>query len=55
MVFKEKQGQLGMGKGPEAVRHGREISNAGRLKLDFAERYHCKPVRFFWDSHWLEI
>jgi hypothetical protein len=28
----------------EAVRHEREISNAGNLKLDFAERYKCKPV-----------
>jgi|LakMenE18May11ns_1017448.scaffolds.fasta_scaffold8781319_1 hypothetical protein len=28
----------------EAVRHEREISNAGRLKLDFAERDKCKPV-----------
>jgi hypothetical protein len=27
----------------EAVRHEREISNAGREKLD----------RLFWDSHWL--
>jgi hypothetical protein len=30
--------------GSEAVRHEREISNAGRLKLDFAEIDHCKPV-----------
>jgi hypothetical protein len=29
---------------PEAVRHEREISNAGRQKLDFAERDECKPV-----------
>ncbi len=29
---------------PEAVRHEREISNAGRWKPDFAERYQCKPV-----------
>jgi hypothetical protein len=29
---------------PEAVRHEREISNAVRLKLDFAERDKCKPV-----------
>jgi hypothetical protein len=26
------------------VRHEREISNAGRLKPDFAERDKCKPV-----------
>jgi hypothetical protein len=30
--------------GSEVVRHEREISNAGRLKLDFAERYKCTPV-----------
>jgi hypothetical protein len=29
---------------PEVVRHEREISNAGRYKLDFAERDKCKPV-----------
>ncbi len=29
---------------PSAVRHEREISNAGRYKLDFAERDECKPV-----------
>ncbi len=28
----------------EAVRHERDISNAGRYKLDFAERDECKPV-----------
>jgi hypothetical protein len=29
---------------PEAVRHEREISNAARLKLDFAGREKCKLV-----------
>jgi hypothetical protein len=28
----------------EVARHEREISNAGRQKLDFAERDKCKPV-----------
>jgi hypothetical protein len=28
----------------EGVRHEREISNAGRLKLDFSEIDQCKPV-----------
>jgi hypothetical protein len=28
----------------DAVRHEREISNAGRKKLDFAEKDQCKPV-----------
>jgi hypothetical protein len=28
----------------EAVRHEREISNIGRIKLYFAERDKCKPV-----------
>jgi hypothetical protein len=28
----------------EAVRHDREISIAGRLKLDFAKRDHGQPV-----------
>jgi hypothetical protein len=30
--------------GSEAVRHERELSNAGRKKPDFAERDKCKPV-----------
>ncbi len=28
----------------DTVRHEREISNAGRKKMDFAERDECKPV-----------
>jgi hypothetical protein len=28
----------------EAVRHERDISNAGRQKQDFAEKDKCKPV-----------
>jgi hypothetical protein len=29
---------------PEEVRHEREISNAGRKKLDFTQKDKCKPV-----------
>ncbi len=29
---------------PEAVRHERDISNAGRYKPDFTEIDECKPV-----------
>ncbi len=40
--------QIGLTKIPltksKTVRYEREISNAGRLKLDFAERDKCKPV-----------
>jgi hypothetical protein len=36
---------------PKAVQHEREISNAGRQKLDFGK----DANRFFWGAHWLEI
>jgi hypothetical protein len=32
------------GNRPEAIRHEREMSNAGRKKMDFTERDKCKPV-----------
>ncbi len=38
---------------PEAVRHERAISNAGRQNQILPKE--IKANRFFWDSHWLEI